>query len=287
MSTVQAVLVGLPASGLPHFAERFSSRVWCCVLPLSLLGIMGVLCIVPTFAEALTWVALLVFPLLAAAAVAWAMHGAKPCFGVAALPALLVAVAARGSSCGDMAALTITAFSCVTLARLLTGVVAKDQHSLGRPCLLRGTALVRAALVVTAVADSVMVFSGNLDAPNAALNNATPSVPVPHHGNNTGPTKLDLPRLQFLTFQGAYMGYDDVFVAATLGATLAVEGFSQRTQWLAAAVTLALLLLFDLLFAVVETLPETVPVAVAMLFFCTKGHNSQPMEGVHLTSATA
>lgn len=115
------------------------------------------------------------------------------------------------------------------------------------------TAWIRIALVAMAVIDAVLVFSGGLEQPNRALNAAVPAA--------------DLPRLQFVQFGYASMGYGDVFVAGVLGALLAAEGATRRTQWLAALTTLGLSLVFDLLFWVVDTLPATVPVAVALLLF--------------------
>ncbi|CAB4950223.1 unannotated protein [freshwater metagenome] len=104
-----------------------------------------------------------------------------------------------------------------------------------------------------AVIDAVLVFSGGLERPNRALNAAVPAA--------------ELPRLQFVQFGYASMGYGDVFVAGVLGALLAAEGVRRRTQALAALVTFGLSLVFDLLFWVVDVLPATVPVAVALLLF--------------------
>ena len=58
------------------------------------------------------------------------------------------------------------------------------------------------------------------------------------------------------------MGYGDLFVAALLGAVLASEW---RRQWQAALLTLVLAGAFDLLFFVVNELPATVPVALALI----------------------
>jgi hypothetical protein len=63
------------------------------------------------------------------------------------------------------------------------------------------------------------------------------------------------------------MGYGDVFVAGVLGGVLAVEGATWRLQLGAAAATAVAALLFDLLFAVEDTLPATVPVAAVTLAF--------------------
>jgi prepilin signal peptidase PulO-like enzyme (type II secretory pathway) len=117
-------------------------------------------------------------------------------------------------------------------------------------------AWIRIALVAMAVIDAVLVFSGGLQAPNETLNAATPSFAA-----------TELPRLQFVRFEGASMGYGDVFVAGVLGAVLAAEGASRRLQAAAAAAALGVSLVFDLLFAVVDVLPATVPLAIVTLLF--------------------
>jgi len=69
------------------------------------------------------------------------------------------------------------------------------------------------------------------------------------------------------------MGFGDLFVAATLGCLLALPAGpmassgvdpSGRRQAAGAGLVLALGLGFDLLFLVVDTLPATVPVALAL-----------------------
>jgi len=58
------------------------------------------------------------------------------------------------------------------------------------------------------------------------------------------------------------MGYGDLFVAALLGAVMVSDGQRQRS---AAVLTLLLAGAFDLLFFVVNELPATVPVALALI----------------------
>src|SRR5437588_2000492 len=99
-----------------------------------------------------------------------------------------------------------------------------------------------------AAGDTWLVVTDLLQAPNATLVAAHPAG--------------GLPRLQSLIFGSVSMGYGDVFVAAVLGAVLARE---VRTQRLAAVLTLALASVFDLLFLVVNELPATVPVALALI----------------------
>lgn len=236
---VQAILVALPAAGLPRWAQRFAARSWWLVLPGSIIVVVGLLAVLPGAADALTWLALLAIPPLAAAALGWAMHGARPALAAVALAPLAVALARVGTTAGDVAALLLTALSCVTLGRLLAG---------GAP-----TPWLRAGLVVMAVVDAILVFSNGLDQPNATLIAAAPAP--------------GLPRLQFLGLEGASMGYGDVFVAGVLGGVLAAEGVTLRRQGAAALAVFGVSLAFDCLFAVTDTLPATVPVAVVTLLF--------------------
>lgn len=272
----QALLVALPAAGLPVFARRYAGRSWSLVLPLSITIVVALLAVLPGAAVGLTWLALVATPPLAAAALGWGARGARPWLAVLAVPALVLAITHEGERLGQGAALFITALSCVALGRLLVGavgevagVVAEAGGDERRPrfaAALRSaiarvtgalppTAWIRIALVAMAVIDAILVFSGGLAKPNQALNAAVPAA--------------DLPRLQFVQFGRASMGYGDVFVAGVLGALLAAEGATRRTQALAAISTLGLSLVFDLLFALdsISSLPATVPVAAALLLF--------------------
>jgi len=71
-----------------------------------------------------------------------------------------------------------------------------------------------------------------------------------------------LPRLQSEIFGSVTLGYGDLFVAALLGAVLAGQA---RRQGAGALLTLAFAGAFDLLFFVLNELPATVPVALALI----------------------
>jgi hypothetical protein len=103
-------------------------------------------------------------------------------------------------------------------------------------------------IVLMAGADTWLVVSDLLQAPNATLIAAHPAA--------------GLPRLQTEMFGSVSMGYGDLFVAALLGAVLAADPARQRT---AALLTFVLAAVFDLLFLVVAELPATVPVALALI----------------------
>jgi hypothetical protein len=230
----QAALVALPAAGLPARLERFGGRSWSLVLPLSIGVVVAAIALDPAVADGLTWLSLLAIPPLAAVALGWAARGGRPLLAVIAAPLLAVAIAGTGTLAGDACAAALTALSCVTLGRLLAGAVP-------------GRAL-KAGIVAMAAIDAILVFGNQLQAPNAVLNAAVPAA--------------GLPQLQFLDLHAASMGYGDVFVAAVLGGVLAAERRAQRPV---ALLVLALSAAWDLLFLAFDTLPATVPVALALL----------------------
>ncbi len=185
-------------------------------------------------ASALTYLALFAVPPLAAVALAWTMRGARPLTAAIVIPLFALAWAARTSLSGEAAAALLSALSCVTLGVLLGAVTPSRWLKVG--------------IVLMAVADTWLVVSNLLQAPNAALIAAHPAG--------------GLPRLQSELFGSVSMGYGDLFVAALLGTALARQ---PRRQLGAAALTLVLAALFDLLFLVLDELPATVPVALALI----------------------
>jgi hypothetical protein len=231
---MQASLVALPGAGVPPWLERFRGRGWALIPPLSIAVVVAAVAASPDVADGLTWLAFLAIPPGAALALGWATRGARPAFAWLALPLFVLAWWRTGTLLGDSAAAVLTALSCVTLGRLLAGVVP--------------TLWLKAGIVAMAIVDAILVFGNELQAPNAVLNAA---VPAP-----------GLPRLQYLELHAASLGYGDVFVAGVLGGVLAIEG---RRQAPVALLVFALAVAWDLLFFVFDTLPATVPVAVALL----------------------
>jgi hypothetical protein len=230
----QAALVALPRKGIPAWAERFAGRGWALVLPLSIAVVVAAIAAFPGTAVGLSWLALLAIPPLAAAALGWAMHGARPWLALVAVPLLVVGWSMQDSAAGDVALALLSALSCITLGRLLAGVV---------PLLW-----LEAGIVAMAVVDAILVFGNQLQAPNEILNTAVPAA--------------GLPQLQYLSLPHASLGYGDVFVAGVLGGVLAARAMR---QWPAALLLVGLSLLWDLLFYVVDTIPATVPVAAALI----------------------
>jgi hypothetical protein len=236
LDAVQAALVALPAVGLPRALERFAGRWWALIPPASIIAVVFGITELPGLADGLTWLALVACPPLAAAALGWAMHGARPPYAVAAAPLLAAAWIWSDGLGGHLAAVALTALSCVTLARLLAGVAPRLLLKLG--------------ILAMAAADAWLILSDQLQEPNSTLVSAAPPA--------------ELPRLQVAIIDPSSMGFGDLFLAAVLGAVVAAEA-SRRAQLGAAALLLVLAVAFDALFLVLDTLPATVPVAVALL----------------------
>jgi hypothetical protein len=237
LTVAQAACVVLPAAGLPAALQRVRGGAWALVLPLSIAVVVGAIAVIPTTADVLTWVALLLVPPGCALALGWAMRGARPPLAVLAAPLLAVAWTRQDTTAGELATIVLIAGSAITLGRLLAG---------GVPLVL-----LRAGVVAMAVVDAVLVFSGNLQQPNAVLVAAEPAP--------------GLPQLQSAGFHGAGLGYGDFFAAAVVGGILAAEGLSWRGALAAGAALLVVSLAWDQLFLVYDVLPATIPPAVVLL----------------------
>lgn len=236
MLAVQAGVVAAPRASPPGVERlrRLAGRGWALVPIGSIVVVVFAIRYVSDTATGLTYLALVAVPPLAAAALAWAMRGARPILAVAVVPAFIVAWASPGTLAGEACATLLSALSCVTLGVLLAAVTPTGWLKLG--------------IVVMAGADTWLVVSDLLQAPNATLVAAHPAA--------------GLPRLQSEIFGSVSMGYGDMFVAGLLGAALARDSALQRS---AALLTLAIAAVFDLLFLVVSELPATVPVALALI----------------------
>ena len=118
-----------------------------------------------------------------------------------------------------------------------------------------------------AAIDAWLVGSNLLQEPNAVLNAASPG---------------GLPRLQFVSFGSAVMGFGDLFIAAVLGALLAAD---RRLQLTGAALAAVLCLGFDLLFFAVDQLPATVPIALTLAVLELLGRTPRSELGGHRDEA--
>jgi hypothetical protein len=234
LTVAQTACVALPAAGLPAWAERFRTRAWALVLPLSIAVVVGAIAILPSTADLLTWVALLLVPPGCALALGWAMRGARPWLAALTVPLLALAWALPDDRTGQVATTLLIMGSAVTLGRLLAGAAPLPLLKLG--------------IVTMAAVDAYLVFSNKLQAPNSILVAASP-----------GP---GLPQLQSASFGHAGLGYGDFFAAAVVGGILAAE---RSPQIAAAAGMLAVSLCWDQLFVYYDVLPATIPPAIVLV----------------------
>jgi hypothetical protein len=233
LSLVQAALVALPRARRFAWLDAFRSPWWALAPALSIVVVIGIVGWKGESATVLSWLALVAVPPFAALALGWLIHGAKLEWGAAVAPLFDIAWAAPGSLLGEAAATALTALGCIGLAWLLVSVAPAFWLKLG--------------IYAMAAVDTWFVTTDLLQGPNATLTAAAPS---------------SLPRLQVVHFGDALMGFGDFFVAATLGCLLILSG--RRRQLLGAGLVAILALSFDLLFLAVDTLPATVPVALAL-----------------------
>ena len=232
---VQAATVAAPRPvARPRWLERFHGRGWALVPIGSIVVVVFAIRYVSDTATGLTWLALIAVPILAAVALGWAMRGARAPAALLAVPLFLLAWLDKSSLVGEASGALLSGLSCVTLGVLLAAVTPPAWLKVG--------------IVLMAAADTWLVVSDLLQAPNAALIAAQPPA--------------GLPQLQSELFGTVSMGYGDLFVAALLGAVLASRW---RRQWQAALLTFAIAAIFDLLFLVISELPATVPVALALI----------------------
>jgi hypothetical protein len=222
----------LPQAWRSPWLDRFRSPWWALAPALSIVVVIGIVALWGESATALSWLALLAVPPFAALALARLVRGARPEWAFAVFPLFALAWAGPGSLIGEAAATALTALGCLGLGWLLVSVAPAAWLKLG--------------IYAMAAVDTWFVATELLQGPNAVLTAAAPAA---------------LPRLQVVHFGSAAMGFGDLFVAATLGCLLAV---SKRRQLRAAVLVAILALAFDLLFFAVDTLPATVPVALAL-----------------------
>lgn len=230
----QAACVAAPGTGLPPWTDRFRTRAWALVLPLSIAVVVAAIQLLPSTADALTWVALLLVPPGCALALGWAARGARPILAVLAVPLLALAWAAPDTRAGQLATVVLIAGSAVTVGRLLAGAAPLPLLKLG--------------IIAMAAVDAWLVFSNRLQAPNAVLIAAEPG--------------LGLPQLQSASFGTAGLGYGDFFAAAVVGGILAAE---RGPQLAAAAGLIVVSLAWDQLFLIYDVLPATIPPAVVLV----------------------
>jgi hypothetical protein len=231
--------VALPRCRAP-FGWMPESPWWAIVPAASIVVVVFGIEAAPGSADLLTWLALFAVPPLAAFALGWLVHGTAPLWALFAVPLFAIAWAAEGSLAGESAAALLSGLACIALGWLLT-------------CVVPGRWL-RWGIYAMAAIDAALVAAEVLQGPSSVLSAAAPA---------------DLPRLQVLEFGAARMGFGDAFVAATAGCLLAADrgGIQIRAALLVAVLGLA----FDLLFFAFDTLPATVPVALALFLTVVRG----------------
>jgi hypothetical protein len=250
LGLLQAALVAVPRPR-QRFGWMPESLWWALVPAGSIVVVVGAIELDPDAAELLTWLALLTVPPLAAFALGDLLRCSRPWWALLALPLFAVAWAASGGSlAAETAATALTALGCVTLGWLLV-------------CVVPGRWL-RAGVYAMAALDAALIVADLLQGPNSVLSAAAPAA--------------DLPRLQAVHFGSARMGFGDLFVAALVGCMLAGD---RRSQLQGAALVAVLALSFDLLFFAVDSLPGTVPVAVALAIvqWTRRGDGGREAEG--------
>jgi hypothetical protein len=230
----QAATVALPAAPRIPLLEKLRSGWWALVPLGSIVVVIFGIQAASQSANALTYLALIAVPPLAALALGGAARGAKPAYALAVLPLFALAWADRNGLVGEACGIALSALACVTLGVLLAQVARLSWLKIG--------------IVLMSIGDTILVISQQLQAPNNVLNAAAPG--------------LGLPQFQRALFGSAVMGFGDLFIAAVFGAVLAAEG---RRQGGPARLTLLIALAFDLLFFATDLLPATVPVALALI----------------------
>lgn len=234
LTVLQAATVGLPAPDRLAFLRRLRRPGWALVPALSIVAAVVAIGAAASVAKGLSYLALVGVPPLAAVALARITWFAAPRLAWVVVPLFALAWLDRTGLAGEAGAAVLTALSCVTLGAMLVEVAPRG--------------LLRLGVVAMALVDTGLVVSDLLQKPNGVLNAAHPVA--------------GLPQLQRAVFGSAVIGYGDLFVAGVVGALLATSPLLRRHG---VVLTAALGLLFDLLFFAVNTLPATVPVAVALL----------------------
>lgn len=255
LSVVQGALVALVGDGraVPglEWVARRRSRLWAAIPPLSVIVFVFVAqAAARASAKSLTYLALVAVPILAALALGWLAHGARPLLSAIAVALFVLAWVDRSGLAGESAALALSALSCMALGTLFAVLTPARWLALG--------------IVLMACADAALVVSELLQHPNEVLTAAHPAG--------------GLPRLQAEIFGSAAMGYGDLFVAGIFGGMLA-RNWGRELQLRAAILVVALALVFDLLFFAVNVLPATVPVALALMILLVRRRAERPSSG--------
>lgn len=236
LGLVQAAVVLLPRAPSPRWLVTLR-RHW--LLVVGPAAAVTAATFIPRVASALasdlSTLALIAVPPLAAVGIAWGMRFRH--FGLVLLVPVLFAVAWADphGTAGEAAGLALVALSAVALAVLVVGILPTKVAKIG--------------ICVWAAVDLSVALAHHLEEASRPIFQATPVVG---------------PHLQFqrVVLGSSSMEYADLFVAAALGAVLAIEG---RRRGVASLLVAAFAMVSSLFFLVTDTLPATVPIALALL----------------------
>ncbi len=236
----QALLVALTGAGIPPWLDRLKSRGWALILPVSIAGVVAGDRALPAARRR---------PHVGRADPRPAGRGAGARLGDARR--------AAGARDHRRRAVRLRA-GCETgtLARRRgRGALHRAERRHARPPARRRRArpsTSSSAIVAMAVIDAILVFGNQLQGPNAVAQRRRPGRRACRSCSTS-------------TCTTRRMGYGDVFVAGVLGGVLAAEGTQAVARRRCSCSSLAAL--WDLLFLLdsINTLPATVPIAVALI----------------------
>ncbi|HVI19840.1 MAG TPA: hypothetical protein VM712_15795, partial [Gaiellales bacterium] len=161
----QAATVALPAAPRIPLLEKLRSGWWALVPLGSIVVVIFGIQAASQSANALTYLALVAVPPLAALALAGLARGGRPWRAVAVLPLFALAWADRHGLVGEACGIALSALACVTLGVLLAQVARLSWLKIG--------------IVLMSIGDTILVISQQLQAPNNVLNAAAPGLGLP------------------------------------------------------------------------------------------------------------
>jgi hypothetical protein len=235
LDAAQALCIALPAAGVPAvLLRRLGGRGWALVAPLSLVGTIVAIRLVPDSADVLTWIALLLVPPGCALGLGWAMHGARPWLALLTIPLLVAAFAAPEGAVGRVARIALIVFSTATTGRLLAG---------GAPL-----PLLKVGVVAMAILDIYLVMGEQFSTQFVGFDAAAPAP--------------GLPQLQLAEVGPMATDYGDYFLAGLVGAILAAE---RGPQLIAAVVMLPVAEAWNQMLLVFDSTPNTTAPALVLI----------------------
>lgn len=231
LATIEAALVALPRPAALERLAPLRSPAWALAAPGSLLfGTFAVLAL-PSAATGLAILALIVTPVLAAIAVLSVIHGGRRALLPAPLALGLLAAAGTGLA-AELAASLLTALGCLTLGAAVVRLTPTRWLHLG--------------VVSMAAVDVLLLALGVGQVAGARLSDALSATQPTFHHAELGPVTID---------------YPDLVLASVLGGIVSGRAIQQRAAVLVGILASA----YAGLLAVVDFLPATVPLVIALV----------------------